>query len=74
MASFCSQHVPELQSLAYSNVMCVLLQLYEPFFADFGPLNLGRTARFCRQIHDFLQVCSRAGLSQHQKAHTRPHW
>jgi len=28
--------------------------LYEPFFADFGPLNLGKAYRFCRQTHQLL--------------------
>lgn len=32
------------------------VQLYEPFFADFGPLNLGRTFRFCQQTKQLLQV------------------
>ncbi len=33
-----------------------LLQLYEPFFADFGPLNLGKTYRFCQKTKQLLQV------------------
>lgn len=32
------------------------LQLYEPFFQDFGPLNLGRTYRFCEITSRLLQV------------------
>lgn len=41
-------------------VMCrvrpSLVQLYEPFFADFGPLNLGKTYRFCQKTKQLLQV------------------
>lgn len=33
-----------------------LLQLYEPFYADFGPLNLGKTYRFCELTKRLLQV------------------
>ena len=36
---------------------CCLSQLYEPFFADFGPLNLGKTYRFCARTNQLLQVC-----------------
>lgn len=32
------------------------LQLYEPFYADFGPLNLGKTYRFCEHTRQLLQV------------------
>lgn len=32
------------------------LQLYEPFYADFGPLNLGKTHRFCEHTKQLLQV------------------
>lgn len=35
---------------------CLLLQLYEPFYADFGPLNLGKTYRFCEHTKQLLQV------------------
>lgn len=31
-------------------------QLYEPFYADFGPLNMGRTYRFCETTARLLQV------------------
>lgn len=30
--------------------------VYEPFFADFGPLNLGCTYRFCQKINTLLKV------------------
>ena len=32
------------------------LQIYEPFAADFGPLNLGSTFRFCQKAMSLLQV------------------
>ena len=31
-------------------------QLYEPFYADFGPLNLGKTYRFCARTAELLEV------------------
>jgi hypothetical protein len=34
----------------------MLLQVYEPFFADFGPLNLACTYRFCWKLHHLLKV------------------
>mmetsp|Transcript_4965 Transcript_4965/g.10684 ORF Transcript_4965/g.10684 Transcript_4965/m.10684 type:complete len:710 (+) Transcript_4965:238-2367(+) len=34
--------------------------LYEPFFADFGPLNLGKTYRFCRKTQELLQEAERS--------------
>lgn len=37
---------------------CVYKQIYEPFFADFGPLNLACTYRFCRKLHQLLEVTS----------------
>lgn len=30
--------------------------LYEPFFADFGPLNAAHTYRFCVRANELLQV------------------
>jgi len=33
-----------------------LPQLYEPFYADFGPLNLGRTYRFCEITARMIKV------------------
>jgi hypothetical protein len=36
--------------------LSLLLQLYEPFYADFGPLNLGKTHRFCEHTKQLLQV------------------
>jgi hypothetical protein len=36
--------------------LLLLPQLYEPFFADFGPLNLGKTYRFCARTNQLLQV------------------
>lgn len=34
-------------------------QLYEPFYADFGPLNLGKTYRFCARTAELLEVRGR---------------
>lgn len=31
-------------------------QVYEPFYADFGPLNLGKTYRFCARTAELLEV------------------
>ena len=30
---------------------------YEPFFEDFGPINLGQVHRFCKIVDDKLNVC-----------------
>jgi hypothetical protein len=38
-------------------------KVYEPFYADFGPLNLGRTYRFCEITARLLRVrCCRVWL------------
>lgn len=34
--------------------------LYEPFFADFGPLNLGRSYRYCKKTQALLQEAERS--------------
>lgn len=34
------------------------VQVYEPFAADFGPLNMGSTFRFCQQALSLLAVGS----------------
>ena len=34
----------------------VMPQVYEPFYADFGPLNLGLTYRFGQKTQNNLQV------------------
>ena len=37
--------------------------MYEPFCADFGPLNLGNTFRFCQKLSSLLKVqhsCARS--------------
>ena len=34
-------------------------QLYEPFYEDFGPLNLGKTHKFIMRTHQLLQVRER---------------
>ncbi|KIZ02856.1 protein phosphatase [Monoraphidium neglectum] len=36
-------------------------ELYEPFYADFGPLNLGRTYRFCEITSRLLQDAEQRG-------------
>lgn len=33
-----------------------ILQIYEPFATDFGPLNMGSTYRFCEKARGFLQA------------------
>ena len=38
------------------------MQVYWPFFKDFGPLNLGLAFRFCRKTAQLLQVSSRMYL------------
>ncbi|KAF8072515.1 CDC14A [Scenedesmus sp. PABB004] len=40
--------------------------LYEPFYADFGPLNLGKTYRFCEHTRALLQA--RAPHAPHAEA------
>lgn len=30
--------------------------IYEPFYKDFGPLNLGYTALFCRDLSEVMKV------------------
>lgn len=42
--------------LVSHTTLSLLLQLYEPFYADFGPLNLGKTHRFCEHTKQLLQV------------------
>jgi len=50
--------------------------LYEPFFADFGPLNLGKAYRYCKQTQELLQEADRSkkrvyfycGPHAHQRA------
>ena len=32
------------------------LQVYEPFYADFGPLNLGLAFSFCQKTRRLLEV------------------
>mmetsp|Transcript_58125 Transcript_58125/g.123428 ORF Transcript_58125/g.123428 Transcript_58125/m.123428 type:complete len:395 (-) Transcript_58125:118-1302(-) len=34
---------------------------YEPFFADFGPLNLGQTYRYCKMLDDILKDPTKRG-------------
>eukprot|EP00798_Chlamydomonas_sp_ICE-L_P031191 gene31191-6336_t len=34
--------------------------VYEPFFADFGPLNMGKTYRFCQKVTAMLAEADRA--------------
>lgn len=40
------------------------LQIYEPFFADFGPLNLGQAYRFCEKTSAMLKVRHPSAASQ----------
>ena len=40
---------------------CIDTELvYEPFCADFGPLNLGNTFRFCQKLSALLKVQARS--------------
>ncbi len=41
--------------LAFSNDPSLV---YTAFFADFGPLDLGLTCKFCQQLHEKLQQAS----------------
>ena len=43
----------------YSLSHHLAMQVYWPFFKDFGPLNLGLAFRFCRKTAQLLQVNSR---------------
>ena len=45
-----------LLALHCAETACHRSQVYEPFFGDFGPLNLGHTYNFCRRTNDLLQV------------------
>ncbi len=46
----------------YSLSHHLAMQVYWPFFKDFGPLNLGLAFRFCRKTAQLLQVSSRMCL------------
>ena len=39
--------------------VALVAQLFEPFFAEFGPLNLGLAYRFCEKLTSYLKVCVR---------------
>lgn len=38
--------------------VCNVMQEYEPFYGDFGPLNMGHTFMFCTRTASLLQVAS----------------
>ncbi|KAG2436372.1 hypothetical protein HXX76_006679 [Chlamydomonas incerta] len=64
---------PRFSATAQQNI-CYSIDdalLYEPFFADFGPLNLGRTYRFCQQTKQLLQEAERHGKRLY--LYTGPH-
>ncbi|PNW87019.1 hypothetical protein CHLRE_02g105400v5 [Chlamydomonas reinhardtii] len=64
---------PRFSATAQQNI-CYSIDdslLYEPFFADFGPLNLGRTFRFCQQTKQLLQEAERHGKRLY--LYTGPH-
>ncbi|GLC37545.1 hypothetical protein PLESTM_000600700 [Pleodorina starrii] len=70
--------VKRADSLRYSPIaqsnICYCIDdelLYEPFFADFGPLNLGRTYRFCQKTKQLLQEAERTGKRVY--LYTGPH-
>eukprot|EP00775_Hariotina_reticulata_P004251 gene4251-4502_t len=50
-------------ALAASNVVYSIDDslLYEPFYADFGPLNLGKTFHFCESTKQLLQESDKRG-------------
>lgn len=41
--------------------------LYEPFFADFGPLNLGLAYRYCTQLRQLLEAQAKQPEDKRQK-------
>ena len=45
-----------LVAFGYTEPACEPPQVYEPFFGDFGPLNLGHTYNFCKRVNDLLHV------------------
>eukprot|EP00879_Flechtneria_rotunda_P014777 GHRR01015441.1.p1 GENE.GHRR01015441.1~~GHRR01015441.1.p1 ORF type:complete len:205 (+),score=50.64 GHRR01015441.1:217-831(+) len=50
-------------AIAHTNISyCIDNELlYEPFYADFGPLNLGKTYRFCEHTKQLLQEADKHG-------------
>jgi hypothetical protein len=49
-----------------------ITQLYEPFFADFGPLNLGQAFRYCTKLHQLLEVYPARCFGPSVANHRRP--
>eukprot|EP00191_Tetraselmis_sp_GSL018_P004509 CAMPEP_0177596176 /NCGR_PEP_ID=MMETSP0419_2-20121207/10863_1 /TAXON_ID=582737 /ORGANISM="Tetraselmis sp., Strain GSL018" /LENGTH=223 /DNA_ID=CAMNT_0019087911 /DNA_START=730 /DNA_END=1401 /DNA_ORIENTATION=+ len=47
--------------------------IYEPFFADFGPLNLGLTYRFCEKTSALLKEGERLGQNVYFCCGAHPH-
>lgn len=62
--------VDNLQALsASSSALCFSIDnelLYEPFFADFGPLNMGLTYRFCAKLDNLLMQYDQASPDRRQ--------
>lgn len=49
------RHLP-----AGSSALCIDHELiYEPFFADFGPLNMGQSYRFCEKLDSLVKECEK---------------
>ena len=59
--NFCVPAVPRRMTRRHSS-----LQVYEPFFADFGPLNLGCAYRFCHMLQSSLKVRREAWRLGHE--------
>ena len=53
-----------------SNRALAAVQVYEPFFADFGPLNMGCVYRFCQTLLASIKVRQTASLSLGPRAGT----
>ena len=62
---FCSSEPPELKNdlLPWIPFINDSSLIYTAFFADFGPLDLGLTCKFCQQLHEAL-----TNATNHSKA------
>ncbi|WIA28379.1 hypothetical protein OEZ86_010925 [Tetradesmus obliquus] len=65
---------PIYSAIANTNISyCIDNELlYEPFYADFGPLNLGKTYRFCEHTRQLLQEADRLGKKLYLYAGPQP--
>ena len=56
-------------------VFCIDDELvYEPFFADFGPLNLGQTYRYCARLDALLDEAAQTGKRVYHVMSADPHY